>query len=431
MKNSIEGRRLFFLLVVSLCFLVGILSEGFAEQKTLVILSASDGLPDRKIISPYIPEFEKETGYKVEWTEMAIGPLHQKLATLFAAQSSEVDIVWTWKGWTAEFGNAGYLEDITDKIEPELKSDLNAAMNAVTYKDRIYGLPKFLSIRYFYYNKRMFEEAGLEPNKPPTNWDEVVEYAQKTTRDLDGDGKTDQWGILLEYGRENSCVMVFQELLTGAGGTMFDLDDNPVFGGPEGLMVLENLAELHRLGVVDPASFGIASGGDKRSNWVQGKAAMELGWAADYHMSNNPEESKVVDEVGFTLIPAMKLKSGAMSGSEGYVISKFSKNKDAALEFLKFVAKKENQKDMTLRTGWMPVRTSVFDDSELQAANPLVAQTAEQIKYPVYRFGAPYAEEVTNMLGPEILNVVKLEKEPKKALEDAVKAAKEIVERYK
>jgi hypothetical protein len=73
------------------------------------------------------------------------------------------------------------------------------------------------------------------------------------------------------------------------------------------------------------------------------------------------------------------------------------------------------------RTGWMPVRTSVFSSPELREANPLVAHVDKQMRYPVYRFAAPYAEEVINMFGNEILTVVKLEKDAEQAIEDSVK----------
>lgn len=404
-------------------------AKKFAGTK-LVILSGSDGLPTNRIISPYIPEFEKETGIKVEFVEMALGPLHSKVATLFAARSPEADLVWTYSGWTAEFASAGYLEDITDWIEPELGSDLNAAMVAATYKDRIYGLPKFLSIRNFLYNKRIFKECGLDPEKPPRTWDEFVEAAKKCTKDTDGDGKIDQWGVLHQYGREDSCFLTYQEILILAGGKMFDNDDNPVFGGPEGVLAMKKLLELHELGVVDPASFGIASGSDMRTRWIQGKTAMEFGWAADYNMSNDPSVSNVVGEVGFALAPSLSIESGAMDGSEAYAISKFSKNKEAAYEFLKFMVRQEVQEDMCLRTGWMPVRTSVFSSPELREANPLVAHVDKQMRYPVYRFAAPYAEEVINMFGNEILTVVKLEKDAEQAIEDSVKEARDIVKRY-
>lgn len=422
------------LVVIALISSISIASASTAKRfagTKLVVLSANDGLPEARIISPYIPEFEKETGIKVEWVEMAIGPLHSKLATLFAARSSEADVVWTGAAWTAEFGSAGYLQDITDWIEPELRSDLNPAMVAVTYKDRIYGLPKFLSIRNFLYNKRIFKECGLDPEEPPRTWGEFVEAAKKCTKDTDGDGKIDQWGVLNQYGREDSCVITYQEILILAGGTMFDKDDRPAFGDPEGVLALKKLQELHELGVVDPASFGIASGTDKRTHFIQGKTAMEFGWAADYTLSNNPAVSKVVGEIGFALAPAITGEGGVMDGSEGYAISKFSKNKEAAYEFLKFIVRKEVQEDMCRRTGWMPVRASVFSSPTLREANPLVEHVEKQMTQRVYRFAAPYAEEVINMFGNEILKVVKLEKDAERAIEDGVKTASEIVKRYR
>jgi multiple sugar transport system substrate-binding protein len=405
-------------------------SQKFAGTK-LVILSASDGLPDARIISPYIPAFEEETGIKVDFIELGGEALHSKVATLFAARSPEVDLVWSYAGWAAEFGSAGYLEDITDWIEPDLRADLNPAMNAVSYMGRIYGLPRFLSIRLLVYNKRILGQVGLDPNAPPTTWDEYVEIAKKCTRDTTGDGKIDQWGVLNQYGRPDSCFLTFQEIFVLTGGSMFDHNHNPVFGGKEGLLALKKLVELHELGVVDPASFGIASGNDQRAHFAQGNSAMEFGWVADYAYANDPNVSKFAGDVGISILPGLVLESGSMDGSEGYVISKFSHNKEAAYEFLKFMTRPEIQEDMCLRTGWMPVRESVFSSPQLRAANPLVDYIAEQMQYRVYRFAAPYAEEVIDMFGGEILKAVKLVKSPEDAIADSVRKAAEIVERYK
>ena len=59
---------------------------------------------------------------------------------------------------------------------------------------KTWGIPFQRSTIVLYYNKEMFKEAGLDPNQPPANWKEMLEYAQKLTK-RDASGKVTQWGV--------------------------------------------------------------------------------------------------------------------------------------------------------------------------------------------------------------------------------------------
>lgn len=404
--------------------LISASSKPFAGTK-LTILTASDGLENARITSPYIPSFEEETGIKVDFIELSQSNLHTRLATIFAAKSPDVDLLWTWAGWTSEFASANYLEDLTNYLSKEEWDEfVPGALDAVKYGNKYFGIPRFYSIRHFYYNKQLFREAGLDPNKPPTNWDEFIEYAQKIA-----DPKANKWGVLHDYGSNDSLLINFQEHLILVGGRITDENNNITFNDEKGIEALERIIELNRLGLVDPASYGIGEGPVKRSRWIQGRNGMEWGWAADYFASNS-NESKIKGEVGVAIIPAINT-SGAITGSEGYAISKFSKNKQAALEFLKYITRDEIQKDMAMRTGWYPVKKSVLEDPELVNSSPLFKVAAEQSKYPTYRFAAPFNAELTDILGPELLAAINGEKSAKQALDDAAAALQPIIQAYK
>jgi len=393
---------------------------------TIKILADADKIPKVSIIGPHIPLFEKETGINVVLVKLSEQDVHTRAVTIFAAKSPLADLVYSWAGYTAEWANAGFLEDITEWLtEEEWNEFVPGSLNAVSYKNRRYGLPYLYSVRCFLYNKKAFREAGLDPNKPPQTWDEYLEYAQKITNP-----KTGTWGILHDYGRNNSLLINFQEHLVLTGGRIVDENDNIMFNNEAGVLALEKIVELNKLGVVDPASFGIDSGPAKRSRWIQGNEGMIFGWTADYALSNVADESKLKGEVGTGLLPAI-VTSGAVTGSEGYVLSAFSKNKKAAFEFLKFVARADVQKESTIRTGWYPVKKSVFLDEEVKKANPLIDVANEQSKYPTYRFAAPYTQELNDILGPELLLAIQGKKSPKQALDDAANVLKPLIDQYK
>jgi len=406
--------------------------EGSFEGMELVIMSAGDGSKEFRIISPWLPEFEKRYGVKVNWNEMSIGNLHTRLATLFAAQSPEADIVWTGHKFTAEFAAAGGLLDVTDRLPQDLIGDLTAAKGAVTYNDRIYGVPKFGSNRFFYHNKILFRDAGLDPDKAPVAWDEFVDFAEKTTK---GDS---QWGFLpTGAGDGDNAVMDYQLFYYMAGGdSLFDQNDRPTFNSATGIDALEKYAELYDLGVIDPASWTIDSGTDRRGRWMAGQTAMVSEWPSLWKQANDPGgPSKVIGEVGISTGPKIKRPAG-LSGDEAYAVSAYSKRKDLALEFLKFLGSEEVQKDICLRTGWLPVRQAVLNDPEVQNnedIKPMIdaAIRMGEVGY-LNRFSARYSTEVENeALGVAIIQVVKNEKSASEALAWAEEKCEDIVAKYK
>ena len=75
-----------------------------------------------------------------------------------------------------------------------LKSFYPAFMENSQTGGKTWGIPFQRSTIVLYYNKELFKEAGLDPNKPPANWKEMAEYAQKLTK-RDASGKVTQWGV--------------------------------------------------------------------------------------------------------------------------------------------------------------------------------------------------------------------------------------------
>lgn len=427
MNNRIFLVRVICVWIVILLFTGHILA---AEQpfkgETLKILGGSDDIKEIPIYGPMIPVFEEETGINVELVKLGQHSIHDRAITIFVAKSPEADLTWSWAADTAEYANAGYLEDITDWLtEEEWSKFVPGALNASSYQGRRYGMPIFFSIRSFMYNKKLFREAGLDPDVPPKTWDEFVEYAQKITNPDEG-----KYGILHDYGINNSLLINFQEHLVLTGGRIVDNDNNIMFNNEEGILALEKIVELNKLGVVDPASFGITTGPDKRARWIMGHDGMSFGWSADYVLAQISEESKLRNEIGLGLIPSIN-NSGAITGSESFVMSKFSKKKEVAFEFLKFISREDIQKEMTLRTGWYPTKKALYDDAEILASSPLVETAGQQSQYPTYRFAAPYAAQLTDILGPELLAAILGEKTPKQALDDAARVLEPILADYK
>ena len=92
--------------------------------------------------------------------------------------------------YAPQFEKAQQLVDLTDRISawPELKTASKGHMTVATFENRLYGVPLYADVSALFYNKDLFKQAGLDPEKPPTSLAEVRTYADKITA-LGGDIK--------------------------------------------------------------------------------------------------------------------------------------------------------------------------------------------------------------------------------------------------
>ncbi|MFP4385412.1 MAG: ABC transporter substrate-binding protein [Spirochaetia bacterium] len=406
------------------------------EGSEIVVLSWESDNPQTSTVKAHLPAFEEQTGVKVNFTTMGFGDLHTRMATLFASKSDAVDVAAVWKGSVQRFAAPGYLYDISDDVSEDYVEGLTAAVDSFRYEDGLYGLPYFMSFRMFYYNKAIFRDAGLDPDNPPETWEELVAAAKATTKDTTGNGKVDQWGLLpTGIGDADNSVMDFQMLYYLSGGDgLFDENDNPTFNSPAGVKALTLYKELYEAEVVDPASWTIDSGGDRRARWMQGHTAMVFEWPSLWKQANTLESSKVKGDVGIAPMPKIERIAG-ISGDEGLAVSAFSKNKKAGVALLKFISSTEINKENTLRVGWMPTQVSLLTDPDIQddpSLAPMMKVASVQNRYYMDRFAAPYSNEVSNeALGVAIVNAVEGSMGIEEALEWAEEKSKEIVASYK
>src|SRR3954469_5979440 len=159
----------------------------------------------------------------IEHSEM-VAKLAQAVASGEVPDLMGMDLIYA-----PQFEKAGQLVDITDKIKdwPELKTASPGHMTVATYEGRLYGVPLYADVSALFYNKDLFEKAGLDPNKPPTSLDELRADADKITA-LGGDIK----GYYLP-GNCAGCNIFTVGPLPGASGVQIEAGkcgDEPLTG---------------------------------------------------------------------------------------------------------------------------------------------------------------------------------------------------------
>lgn len=191
-----------------------------------------------------------------------------------------------------------------------------------------------------FYRKDLFEEAGLDPNKPPQNWDELIEYAQKLTKDTNGDGKIDQWGLGLPASGWLSphywLMLMYQN---GNPGISQDEDGNWVstIAEPSGLEATQFFYDfVHKYNIMPKEVVGMDS--DQLAvAFAEGDVAMMFNgmWVMGTIDDGYPE---VYDDYGTALYPVGPTGEIVSYGAPATVgIPHLSNHKDDAWKFLKFL----------------------------------------------------------------------------------------------
>ncbi|MBE0691006.1 MAG: extracellular solute-binding protein [Anaerolineae bacterium] len=127
------------------------------------------------------------------------------------------------------FMERGYLLDLTPFIEAEGEGFIDqwypGAMQLMQWQDHYYMLPGEFQTMVFALNRNLVEAAGLDPDSPPQTWEAFLDYAQQLTRDTNGDGQVDTWGVGLIGAVNPGFELRFMPFMYSFGANVLN-DDN-------------------------------------------------------------------------------------------------------------------------------------------------------------------------------------------------------------
>lgn len=170
--------------------------------------------------------FEKENpNITIEYVTAPYGELVNQVINM-AGGGDKVDMIFGEIGWVPGLADSGLTVPITEVLPADYLADFYPAILESFHIDgEAYGLPMYVSPYVLYYNKDLFEQAGLDPNKPPATYDEMMEYAEKLSQLKDANGNK-----VYAFGQTTASVPVsgsaLNAMIFNYGGTLLDDEGN-------------------------------------------------------------------------------------------------------------------------------------------------------------------------------------------------------------
>src|SRR6187401_1274213 len=426
-------KRLLGAFCASLMTLLGTAALAQAPVEVPFFFPVAVGGPITKIIDGYAADFEKDNaGIKLH--PIYSGSYQDTIAkALTAVKSGEppvTSILLSTDMYTLI--NEDAIVPFDDLIKtPEdqawLKSFYPAFMENSQTGGKTWGIPFQRSTIVLYYNKEMFKEAGLDPNKPPETWTQMREYAQKLTK-RDASGKVTQWGVQIPS--SGFPYWLFQGLaiengaqLMNPAGTQTFYDTPEVIGALQYWLDLINKYKVHPEGIVE--------WGTTPKDFFEKKVAMI--WTTTGNLTNVKSNAKF--DFGVAMLPAQKERGSPTGGGNFYIFAKSTPaQREAAMKFIKWVTTPERAAQWGIDTGYVAVRADAWDTPVMKKyveGFPPAAVARDQLKYAKADLSTHDNQRVTKALNDGLQATLTGTKTPEVAMKDAQREAERLLRTYK
>lgn len=384
-----------------------------AEEKPVTITFSFDqgvGEPIQKIVDAY-----NESQDKVQ-VETVILPqdantVHDDFVNKLASGDTSVDVMGLDVTYISEFGSAGWLADLTDLVDPSVTEGmLTGPVEGATIDGKLVAMPWFTNSSVLFYRSDVLEELGAEV---PTTWEGWMELADKAVG-INGV----EYGADFQAAQSEALVCNWVEYVWSNGGDILDKDGNPVVNSENNIEATEIMKKL----VDEYAPEGITTYTETESEQVfkEGKCLFIRDWSG-FWSSGQDEGSKVTGKIAATKLPVgpSGTESHTCLGGLDLVINNNidDQHKEAAADFISYMASPETQKEMTLISSQPPVVESVYTDAEILEAIPFYEEFVDIIATGKSRPLSPKYAKVSDAIQRNIHEALVGETEVKDAIE--------------
>lgn len=307
------------------------------EEKTVVQFASWGSKSEIDILKPIIYDFEKENpNIRVDFMHIPQN-YFQKIHLLFASNTAP-DVIFINNLNLPVYANAGLLEDLSEYNSPNFYPQ---AIKALSWKGRLYAVPRDVSNLVIFYNKSLFDRAGVSYPKADWTMSEFLDTAKKLTN------SPSVFGISFE----EDVMFYLPYLMSEGGGVLSDDLSSEIINEPKSQKGLNFYADLRKKYHVAPLSSESASA-TMAQMFLQERLAM--------HLSGRWLVPKYREEATFDwdIVPFPKGDAGSVVplDASGWAVAKSSKHKPEALKLINYLSSKESIEKMAQSGLIVPAR---------------------------------------------------------------------------
>jgi multiple sugar transport system substrate-binding protein len=291
--------------------------------------------------------------------------VHQLLVQQLARRNGSPDVFTQDVIWIAEFAGAGWALPLDQELGADVRQQyFPGVVQACTWGGKLTALPWFIDSGMLYYRTDLL---GSTP--PPETWEQLVSIAtdmQKANRA--------RFGFLWQGKQAEVLVCDLVSFLGSNGAAILGPDGKTVMiDDPKAVEAVQFMRDTISRYKISPQDVLSWDEEPSRRPFTGGQAVFLRNWSYVYTIAQDPKVSSVVGKVAVAPLPHFRGgHSAACLGGYQYGVNASTKNRDAAIDFVRWMSSPTTQLHFATELGLAPTRPAVFDEPALARSQPFM-----------------------------------------------------------
>ena len=343
------------------------------EKPEKMVLMNAGSLSGDPGIDSMRQEWGEQNGITIEVIEQAETNLFDKELAALSTGDPSIDIMAANERWVQDWAAAGWLEPLDDIMKDTIPYYTQGADVQLIYDGKYYGAHGGNMVMMMYYRSDLLKEFGR--SEPPRTWDELIEFGKWATKDIDGDGTVDQWGVVHAGVAVTHFGDVVVTLMHQLGGKVYD-DNKITVNSPAGRKALQAIVDLRNVHKISPPGVNTYGSNECLQALKAGSAAMVFSWTWMAKLLNR-EDSKIAHNWSWALLPVLPGgKPSSVTITTPLVLNKASRYKSYAKDFIQYYTSYEGQvREVVREFGNVALMPKVYEDPQVK--NPPAEELAK------------------------------------------------------
>ncbi|KRA50515.1 ABC transporter substrate-binding protein [Devosia sp. Root635] len=362
------------------------LVAGAAQAAELSIVSGDTG-NGLAFLRSQLDKFEAETGNTVTVVPMPSSTSDQfgQYKLWLAAGNADIDVYQTDVIWAPQL--ADQFLDLTDAAKDVVGNHFPSIIESQTVDGKLVALPAFTDAPALFYRKDLLEKYNKEV---PTTWAEMTATAQEI---MDGErtaGNPEMYGFVFQGNAyEGLTCNALEWVKSFGGGQIVEADGTISINNPQAAAAIDMAATW--IGTISPEGNLAYQEEESRGVWQLGNSVFMRNWPYAYALGNS-DDSPVKGLFDVAPLPAGEGEgagSAATLGGWNVAVSKYSPDPEEAIKLALFLSSPEVQKERAINQSNLPTIPSLYEDADVLAASPFMANWKAIFEQAVPRPSAP------------------------------------------